>query len=160
MSDKQNDAPEVEEPLTADETPLKPLSIFELCETDSDATENGKWFDDMFQPDSGVSVKLRRFSSKKSVNYRARLLLKYKRQGNRKGEFPPEIEERMLIEQMAECIIVDWKGILDNEGKEIAYSKEKALVLCKMLDFRAPLIQLAVDMDSFRAEERKELEKN
>lgn len=158
MTDTHTNTP-VEEALTADLPPEKPLSIFALCETDSDASENGKWFDDLFQPDSGVSVKLRRFSSKKSVNYRSRLLQKYKRHNN-KGEYPPEIEERMLIEQMVECIIVDWKGILDNDGKEIVYSKDKALVLCKMLDFRAPLIQLAVDMDSFRAEERKELEKN
>jgi hypothetical protein len=158
MTDQNNSTP-VEEELTADLAPEKPLSIFALCETDSDAAENGKWFDNLFQPDSGVSVKLRRFSSKKSINYRSRLLQKYKRH-LKNGEYPPEIEERMLIEQMVECIIVDWKGILDNDGKEIAYSKEKALLLCKMLDFRAPLIQLAVDMDNFRAEERKELEKN
>lgn len=158
MSDNDTGAP-VEESLTADLLPEKPLSIFDLCQTDSDATENGKWFDDLFAPDSGVSVKLRRFSSKKSVNYRQRLLTKYKRHSS-KGQFPPDIEERMLIEQMVECIIVDWKGIRDNDGNEIAYSKEKALMLCQMLDFRAPLVQLAVDMDSFRAEERKELEKN
>jgi hypothetical protein len=158
MSEKDTSAP-AEETLQDAAPELKPLSIFDICETDDEASENGKWFKDIFFPDDGVEIKLRRFSSQKSVNYRTLLLKKYARHA-KNDQFPPEIDQRMMIEQLAAAIIVDWKGIRDREGKEIPYSQPAALQLCKMLDFRAPLIQRAMSMDGFRTEQRKEVEGN
>lgn len=147
-------------PLPAvDEPELKPLSIFDLIETDDAASENGRWFTDIFAPGDGISVKLRRLQSKKSANYRSLLMKKYQRY-SKGGEYPPEIEERMLIEQMAGCIIVDWNGILDRDGKEIPFSQNAALLLAKHQDFRVPLVQRAMSADNFRVEARKEVEGN
>lgn len=135
--------------------PLEPLSIFDLCETDDALSEDGKWFSDIFAPGDGISIKLRRMTSRRSVNYRTVLMKKYQRY-QKKGEFPPEIDERMMIEQLAEVIIVDWKGIRGRDGKEIPYTKQMAVQLCKMSDFRLPLIQLAAAGDSFRSDKETE----
>jgi hypothetical protein len=138
---------------------LPPLSIFDLCETDDNLSENGKWFTDVFAPGDGIAIKLRSFASARAVNVRTVLLKKYQRY-QKKGEFPPEVDQRMMIEQLVDSIIVDWKGIRGRDNKEIPYSKEAAILLCKMTNFRATIVQLATASDAFKAEAKKEVEGN
>jgi hypothetical protein len=146
-----------------------PVSIFDICETDSDAVENGKWFtgEELWGPraaDSGIRIKLRRFTSRASLKSRQRLEKKYRKFfDKKKQEYPPEIVEKMVAEQLADAIIVDWEGIRDRDGKEIAYSPEAALALvspAQMADFRMAISAKALEMDNWRTEEREEITKN
>lgn len=139
--------------------PLKPLSIFDLCETDDNASEDGKWFHDVFASGDGISIKLRRFTSRRAVNYQTVLLKKYQRYG-KDGVFPPDINERIITEQLVNTIIVDWKGILGRDGKEIPYSVNAALLLTKMQEFRIRVLMIANSAERFRAEAQQAVEGN
>lgn len=129
---------------------LPPPSIFDLIETDDNAIENGKWFSDVFKPEDGIKIKLRSLRSQASIKFRAALQAKY-RKYEKKGVFPDNINERMLIEQLAGVIIVDWSGINDRDGQPIAYSKEAALDLAtKLRVFRDNIVMLSMTIDNFQ----------
>lgn len=136
----------------------RPISIFDACETDADAAENGRWFSDIWDG-LPATVKLRRFTSNKAVATRSKLLNKYRRY-LKNNKYPPDIDEKMMIELIAEGVIVDWAKIYDRDGKEIPFSFEVAKVLLKMPDFRIPLVDLAMKMDGFRAEEAEAVKGN
>jgi len=52
------------------------------------------------------------------------------------GMLPEETAQRILIETMSETILLDWKGVED-EGQEVPYSKENAvMLLTKYKEFR------------------------
>jgi len=141
---------------STDAPELPKLSIFDLYATSEEDAENGKWFE--LSPT--ISVKLRRFKSKKSRKVRERLEAPYKRT-TRNGELPQEVLERILTEQMAEAIIVDWKGFTDKSGNLLSYSKEQALALLTALpELRDDLAAMSIKLDNFRDEDKEETEGN
>lgn len=136
-------------------------SIYTIAKTDADSEENGKWFDDIFEEGSGISLKLRRMTSQAYIKVLNRLM-----QENRKlmvkGKFPKDVDMRLLVESMAEGIIVDWKGIVVEEGgEEIPYSKDAAIKLMTELpDLKSTVRNLAQSMAAFRAETKEEIAGN
>ena len=139
--------------------PAKPLSIFDICETDTEAEENGRWFTDIFGDGTNVDVKLRRLSSKVSVNARRRIALPFQRHAKR-GELPDNINVKILCRQLAEAVIVDWRGVADKDGA-IEYSADVAdMLLTKLPNFRGQILALSMSMDAFRVEDRGDAEKN
>lgn len=83
------------------------------------------------------------------------------------GTIPDEEYERMLIEAMAETILLDWKGLTDGDGEaavEIPFSKAKAKEVLKLRDFRQLVHRMAAEAGNFRAEQVEaaagELKKN
>lgn len=155
---------EIKTEITDGDETLPVVSIFDALETDTDASENGKWFkgDEIWGPKlAHVSIKLRRMTSKVALRVRRELEIKYAKYQDKKGEYPPEIDQRMLSEHMAQAIIVDWNGIIDRDGKEIPFHKDAAFALCQKLpDFRGPLVQKSLMLDSFRTEAQDKVEGN
>lgn len=146
-------------PETEDE--VRPLSIFDICETDTDAEENGRWFNDIFENETGIDIKLRRMTSKKSIQARRRLDRVYKGKMNKKGEYDEETGLNILVEQMAEGVLADWRGVYDRDGTAIPYSKEKALELMRKLPaLRDACLIAAQDIDNFRIQDAEDAEKN
>lgn len=143
------------------------LSIFDLCETDASAEEEGRWFRNIYGNDTHIHVKLRRMTSKKSLEARRRLERGF-RKYMKDGIWPEEILEKMLIEQIADAILIDWENIKIPEvvdGKktlvELPYSKDAArMLLTRLPNFRNALAIMSNDMDNFRIEEKGALEKN
>lgn len=128
------------------------ISIYDAFQTDMDAEQEGKWFYDILGDESGIDVKLRRFTSKASIKARQRITTLY-RKFAKKNKFSDEMQDKIITEQMAEAIVVDWKGVLDSDGTEIPYSKDAALLLLtKLPNLRIALMQMAIDMDNFRTE--------
>jgi hypothetical protein len=152
--DPANDAaPAVEE----DDTP----SVFDIFETDTAAEEEGKWFD-IFGDKSKGEIKLRGFACLKSINVRRRLETKYRRLARGDGSYPDDVQKKMMDEQIAEAIIVDWRGPAwrTKEGP-IAYSKESALsIIQKATHLRNRVAQIAGDLDRFRHAEQVDAVKN
>src|SRR6516162_4277774 len=105
-----------------------PLSIFDIAETDTEAEESGKWFNDIFEDGTGVNVKLRRFTSKTSIKVRQKLEAPYRRK-LKSGKLPDEVNAQLMINQLSEGVIVDWAGIRDRDGKDIPYTVENAKAL-------------------------------
>lgn len=131
---------------------LPPPSIFDEFETDDNALENGKWFEDVGRAGSGIRVKLRSIQSKASMKSRQALNAKY-RKFEKKGVHTDQMNERIINEQMADSVIVGWDGIRDRDGKAIEWSKEAALALLnKLPQFRNTLLQLSATMDNFHPE--------
>jgi archaellum component FlaC len=61
---------------------------------------------------------------------------------------------------MADCIVLDWKG-LEEDGKAVKFSKEECVrVLKEYKDFRDHVSELANSMEIFRQEMDAEAEKN
>ncbi len=138
------------------ETPSVEPSIYDIFATSQTAGESGKWFE--FSPT--ISFKLRRLKSKFSRRARERLEQPYKRM-MKNGELPQDLQEELVDKQIAEAIIVDWKGITDTKGQPMPYSKEAAMKLIKALpDLRDEIAGLSMRMDSFRDEETEEIVKN
>lgn len=65
------------------------------------------------------------------------------------GEEADQLAEAVLIDVMAETILVGWEG-LTYQGKEAPYSVELAKTFLKVKDFRAKIDGLAGNMEAFR----------
>jgi len=153
MNDVVELVPEIEEPVRQ--------SIFDICETDGEAEENGKWFNDVFEDGSDIAVKLRRMTSKKSTTVRRRLEKQFKNHQKRDGTWDEDIAEKMVLRQMVEAVIVDWKNIIDRDGSVIEHSIESAEMLIGRLPaFRDLLINLSIDMDNYRMAAVEDAAKN
>jgi hypothetical protein len=71
-----------------------------------------------------------------------------------------ELQEKVLIEVMADVVILDWKGLTDG-GKAVKFSKSKALeFLTDSRDFRNLVSQIADDISNFQIETQEEDAKN
>jgi len=129
-------------------------SIYDLYATSESAAEDGKWFD--FGP--SMKVKIRRFKSKKSRNVRDELEAPYKRVNKFGASLPDDIQDDITTEHIARGIVVDWKGVLDREGAEIAYSPGVALKLFKELpEFRDAVAEISLSLDNYRDDEKEEV---
>lgn len=150
------------EEVTVDvEEDVKPLSIFDICETDVDAEENGRWFKDLFGDGTNIEVKLRRMTSKKSIQVRRRLDKQYRSKQNKRGEYDEEFGMRVVVEQIAEAIIVDWANVIGRDGKPLECTPEnKLMLLTKLPAFRDAVIIYSNELENFRIENAEEAEKN
>jgi len=150
---------------TTDKTIETELSIFDLCETDTTAEEDGRWFNDIFADGTNIDVKLRRLMSTASQQVRRRLD-KGNRKAMRNGVYvDDDVAIKVLIEQMAEAVLIDWRGVKvrDADGKlvELEYSRANAvMLLTKLRHFRETIIVMSQNLDNFRIEERKDIVKN
>lgn len=136
------------------------VSIYDICETDVKAEEDGRWFKDIFGDGTNIDVCLRHITCNASINARRRI-----DRANRKfmvnGKYPDDIAVKLLIEQIAEAVLIGWRGILDRDGVEIPYSKEAAVkLLSELRVFRDGVVGMSQSMDSFRVEAREDTEKN
>lgn len=134
-------------------------SIFEQYETDQEAEETGKWFNNL-RP--GISMKLRRATSRFAMDTRRKVIARYRKLA-KNGEFSQAIQEQILVHTMAEGIIVDWKGeaMRFPDGTPLPYNKKNAvLLLSKSRALREELTAVSTDMDNFRIEQRETISGN
>lgn len=132
-------------------------NIFEMFGTDAENAENGKWFDF----GKTISVKIRRFKSKKSRKVREALEAPYKRSMKNGAALPEDVTEEITNEHIAVGIIADWKGITDKSGKALDYNKENAIALMQQLpEFRDAVANIALDLNNYVEEEQKEVAGN
>ena len=142
-------------------------TLHKQYQTDHDKEESGVWVD--FE--NGVAFRIRRFSSEISMKAR-REAEKPHTARLRNGKISDEVAEQIAIEQLANGIIADWKGlyepVLDENGKpkigedgkplekEIKFSKKAALEILndpELEEFRAELIRISIERDNFKADE-------
>lgn len=78
----------------------------------------------------------------------------------RRGTLGNDKAEDLLIQAMADCIVLDWKGLKEDD-KPVKFSKEECVrVLKEYKDFRDHVSELANSMEIFRQEMDSEAEKN
>ena len=70
------------------------------------------------------------------------------------AELPTKVRTEIAIKAMAATLLLDWRGLLDDNGREIPYSKEKAEELLRTArDFRNLVSSLAMERRRFQNEE-------
>jgi hypothetical protein len=130
------------------------FGIFGASETDS---EDGKWF----PLNKVISVKVRRFKSKKSRTVREKLEAPHKRINKFGGKISDDVQNDITKEHMAEAILIDWKGVTDIDGKPVAYSKETGMqFFTKLPEFMDAIATLSLDLDNYREEVKEEVKGN
>jgi len=129
------------------------MNIDEIFAIDKDASEDGKWFD--LGPNA--SIKMRSLKSEKSRAVRVRLELPYKSLTRSGRDIPNEAAEEILTRQMTEAVIIDWKGLSNNEGPLGAYTPDAGYnLLTKNTEFRDQLAQMVFDTEAFKPEDREQ----
>ncbi len=65
----------------------------------------------------------------------------------------PERSDEILIKVIAETILLNWKGLIDDDETEVEYSVETALKwLTKYKEFRRIIIIIAEDINNYRVD--------
>lgn len=88
--------------------------------------------------------------------------LKPHRRAIRAGTLPEEVTEALMTEVIAETVIQDWKNVELN-GEPVPFSPQAALDILsdpEMKDLRDMIVELASDMELYRARDLEEAEKN
>lgn len=122
--------------------------------TDKDKEENGIWVD--FE--NGIRIRVRRLSSQASLNARKEAEKPYVVKV-RSGKISDEIAEEIAIQQLARGVIADWEGITDENDEAVPYTPDAAYEILKdddLKEFRAELIQISLDRDTFKADADKD----
>lgn len=128
-------------------------NFLQKYDTDKTLEENGQWI----PLDETISVKVARLTSAKSTAARARLEAPYKNFRS----IPDNIQEEILTKQLAEVILVDWKGVSLEDGVELpATYDNKLMVLKKFPDFRREIAMISMSADFYKKQEREEVTKN
>jgi hypothetical protein len=130
------------------------FALFGASETDS---EDGKWF----PINKVISVKVRRFKSKKSRTVRERLEAPHKRVNKFSGKISDDVQNDITKEHMAEAILIDWKGVTDKDGKAVEYTKAAGMQFFTVLpEFMDAIATLSLDLDNYRDEVKEAVRGN
>lgn len=123
--------------------------------TNKQYEQEGVWTD----IGNGCSIKIARVGNEHYTALFRKLSKPYQNQ-IRRGTLPNDKAEDLLIQVMAESIVLDWKG-LEEDGKPVKYSRETcARILKEYKDFRELVSDLSNSLELFKAEMDAEAEKN
>lgn len=125
-----------------------------LFATNEEEEQLGKWV----KLGKGTEIRVRRASSKKSKKVRETLEAQF---GVGKVKLTDEAMDELNIEHLARGILADWKGVKDEEGKDVAFSVAAAVeAMTKYPDFKNLVVSVCADMDTYRIKANEEVEGN
>lgn len=111
---------------------------------DAQKEQDGIWIDGP----EGSRFRIRSADSKQYRNALAALARKYSPGRLRKDG---ETQLKMVIEAMAEALVLDWDGIEDN-GQPLPCTKENAMRILSITELRELVASEAQDIANFRSE--------
>ena len=129
--------------------------VKKLFGTDASKEKDGVWYDLA----DGLRMRIARIGN---PNYQKTFqkLSKPHRRAIRRGTLPDEVAEKLLIQCMAETIVLDWSGVED-EGVEIPYSKEAVItILTRYPELRNYINDIANELEAFQEELDEEAVEN
>jgi len=129
------------------------MDILELFTTDQDLEKNGVWVE---IGSEGESVLIARLYNP-AYNARIREVMEPYKQKVSKTSEAESLDIMAAIE--AETILLGWEGFTE-DGKNVPYSREKAKEYLQLKDFRALINKIASNMETFKAQQMEEAEKN
>jgi len=114
---------------------------------------------DVKKESEGVEVKLGKDASMTvarlhNTNFSRCILAEYEEQGAELETLPEDkkkaLDNEIMCRVLAETILVGFKG-LSFKGKPLAYSKDNAIKLLQIKDFRRLVVEEASKLDNYRA---------
>lgn len=127
-------------------------NIAALYSFDKNAFEDGTWVD----LGHGISVKVRSPQSAHSKAIRKKLEAPYAALTRGGKDLPEDISEKILIQQMAQSLIVDWKGVEDDNGPIPATPENIARVLTQLQFFREDVASVIAQRDTYKSQVAEE----
>lgn len=122
---------------------------FARFRTDEAAENEGVWF----EVGEGFEIKVARLGNRKHAETYARLTSTPAVRGVvADKKLTDEQAIRIMVEAMADAILIDWKN-LEEDGNPIPFSREKALELLDVKDFRALVHDFASQQSNFRVKQ-------
>ena len=121
------------------------MDIFAAFATDEKLESEGKWFP--LSKDAQVLVA-------RSGNQRYVSALREKAQEAQldlaSGEEANQLAEEIMVEVMAETVLLGWKGVTDKRGAEVPYSAKQAKTYLSIKDFRRKIQGFSENFEAFR----------
>lgn len=116
--------------------------------TDAEKEKKGVWI----PIGEGAELLIARWGNPDMIKVSERLMEPAEiRQAFRHGALSEEKAQEINTEIMAEAILLNWRGLEEN-GKAIPYSKEKAIELLRIKDFSGLVTQISKTQENYRAQ--------
>lgn len=133
------------------------MSLYTRFSYDKDLADNGNWI----PFGEGVEFKMRRLNSPLVQEKRRQLEQPYEALLRTGGSLGEDILRGILVNMMAESVILGWKGVTDSSNVPMEFSIANAKILLTDLpDLVRVLVDLASDRDLFKAAVDGEAAKN
>ncbi len=127
------------------------LDIFSKYETDESAEANG-----VEVPLGTAKLLIARVGNPNYTKKLTGLVERHKVALDIEGPEADALNEKLLVETIADTILLGWSGVCDREGKEFPYSKDNARKALTMKDFRQDVMKLASDMEAYKVKAEAE----
>lgn len=138
-------------------SPKLRTNIHAIFQTDRNLEEDGAWI--VINAFYDTQIKVRRLRADSVQKAYERIVLESFGEGKlrKPSDVSAEQADEIVKRQLAEAVLIDWKNLRDlDTGDDIPYSKEAALELMEIRDFRDFVYQAANERDSFREATDKE----
>jgi len=133
----------------SDPTNSEDIMKFSNIKTNKTMEQDGVWV----QYEGNIRLKLCRLNNPAARAYSEDLRRPHARELKKVRDLNNPVLRELMRRVAARHVLVGWENIQDDNGKEILYSEEQALIFFEEDDFFNDVIELASDRDLFRAEE-------
>jgi len=129
------------------------LSAFK---TDTKAEQDGVWV----PYEHGFEVKLARIGNPRFKEFMMKNGKQQMRRLTSSQDVDLDTADELMREAIAETILLDWRGLLDDHDKPIPFSKEEARKALQIDDFYREIFSLAQERSLFAIQDQKAAEGN
>lgn len=135
------------------------MSFYKTFGTSADL-ENGKGIDLDYGDDGVIVIHRAGGANKKYTSVAAQKLKPYTRK-LQNGTADPEAINKVMAEIYAESVIIGWRGVKDENGKDLKFTKENVVkLLIDLPDLFEDIQEQATKISNFRASENEDIAKN
>ena len=124
-------------------------NLFRALKTDEKKVAEGVWFENIV---GDAAFKIAKSTSPPYKEYFLKITKPYRRQ-LRNENLPEDKSNELLCDAYSKHILLDWRNVIDENGKEVEYSPAVGYkYLLELEEFRTIVQELSGDVESFRKE--------
>ena len=128
------------------------LNVFNEYATDEKAEVEGT-----IMEVGEAKLTIARIGNKKYSRKLSKLYERNRKALERKDDTADALSDKIMIDVLSETVLLGWEGIDDEKGKPMPYSKDNAVKLLGLKDFRKLIMELAGDESEFKLVKEKEV---
>lgn len=123
------------------ETKPKKNALFDAYQTDKSMEEDGAWV----ELRGGIQVRIRSEQSSTAREYATKLTKQQRQILQANGwVLPTNLQDRNEVLMCKNALVVDWKGVVDEDGEELKCTPANVERICTVLPrFRSDILQAA-----------------